>query len=251
MKAVVIGGTGLIGRKLVEILSDRGHHVIAASPSSGVNSITGEGLDEAFDGVDVVIDVSNSPSFEDNAVLNFFQTSQKNIAAAEAAAGVKFHVALSIVGTDRLPDNGYFRAKVAQEKLIRESGIPYTIVHATQFMEFAGGIADSSMKGNDIYLSTGAIQPIAAAEVSEALADAVEAGPINGITEVAGPERFSMADFVRQYLTAKGDNRKVVADPQALYFGSVIDAQSLVPLGEARLGKITFQQWLDKQAVQA
>jgi uncharacterized protein YbjT (DUF2867 family) len=251
MKAVVIGGTGLIGRKLVEILSERGHEVIAASPSSGVNSITGEGLEQAFDGADVVIDVSNSPSFEENAVLNFFQTSQKNIAAAETAAGVKYHVALSIVGTDRLPDNGYFRAKVAQEKLIRESGIPYTILHATQFMEFAGGIADSSMKGDDVILSTGAIQPIAAAEVSEALADVVEAGPINGSTEIAGPERFSMAEFIRQYLTAKGDKRKVVADPQARYFGSIIDDQSLVPLGDARLGKITLRQWLDQQAVQA
>ncbi|PSL23373.1 SDR family oxidoreductase [Chitinophaga ginsengisoli] len=247
MKAVVIGGTGLIGRKLVEILSERGHQVIAASPSSGVNAITGEGLSEAFEGADVVVDVSNSPSFEDTAVLNFFQTSQKNIAAAETAAGVKHHVALSIVGTDRLPDNGYFRAKVAQEKLIRESGIPYTIVHATQFMEFAGGIADFSMKGNEVHLSTGAIQPIAAAEVSEALADAAEAAPINGITEVAGPERFSMAEFVGQYLKAKGDSRKVVADPQAPYFGSLIDGRSLVPLGEVRLGKITLKQWLDKQ----
>jgi len=250
MKAVVIGGTGLIGRKLVEILSERGHQVIAASPSSGVNAVTGEGLDEAFDGTDVVIDVSNSPSFEDNAVLNFFQTSQKNIAAAEIAAGVKHHVALSIIGTDRLPDNGYFRAKVAQEKLIRESGIPYTIVHATQFMEFAGGIADFSTKEGNVYLSTGAIQPIAAAEVSEALADAAEAAPVNADTEVAGPERFSMAEFVGQYLAAMGDKRKVIPDPQAPYFGSVIDARSLVPLGEVRLGKITLKQWLDKQAHQ-
>jgi len=248
MKAVVIGGTGLIGRKLVEILTERGHQVVAASPSSGVNSVTGEGLDEAFDGTDVVIDVSNSPSFEDNAVLNFFQTSQKNIAAAEIAAGVKHHVALSIIGTDRLPDNGYFRAKVVQEKLIRESGIPYTIVHATQFMEFAGGIADFSTKEGNVYLSTGAIQPIAAAEVSEALADAAEATPVNSDTEVAGPERFSMAEFVGQYLAAMGDNRKVIPDSQAPYFGSVIDAKSLVPLGQVRLGKITLRQWLDKQA---
>lgn len=248
MKLVVIGGSGLIGRKLVEILNERGHEVISASPSTGINTLTSEGLNEAFAGADVVVDVSNSPSFENDAVLNFFQTSQKNMAAAETKAGVKHHVALSIVGTDRLPDNGYFRAKVAQEELIRSSGIPYTIVRSTQFLEFLNGIADFSMKGDAAYLSTGAIQPIAAEEVSLALADFAESAPINGITEIAGPERFTLADFVQQFLTEKGDNRKVVADPEAPYFGSILDDKSLVPLGEARLGKITYRQWLDKQA---
>jgi uncharacterized protein YbjT (DUF2867 family) len=251
MKAVIIGGSGLIGRKLVEILNERGHQTISASPSTGINTITGEGLDHAFAGADVVIDVSNSPSFESDAVLKFFQTSQKNIAAAETAAGVKHHIALSIVGTDRLPDNGYFLAKVAQEELIRQSGVPYTIVRSTQFLEFLNGIADFSMKGDAAYLSTGAIQPIAAAEVSAILADVAESAPVNGITEIAGPERYSLADLVSQFLTAKGDNRKVVADPEARYFGSILDDKSIVPLGEARLGKISFRQWLDKQAVQA
>lgn len=251
MKLVVIGGTGLIGRKLVEILNERGHEVIAASPSSGVNTITGEGLAQAFVGADVVVDVSNSPSFEENAVLSFFQTSQQNLAAAEKAAGVKHHVALSIVGADRLPDNGYLRAKVAQEALIRSSGIPYTIVRATQFLEFLGGIADSSMRGDEVYLPTGAIQPIAAEEVSAAVADIAVAAPINGITEIAGPERFSMAELVRRFLAEKGDNRKVTGDPEARYFGSKLDDKSIVPLGEARLGKITFSQWLSRQAAKA
>ncbi len=250
MKYVIIGGSGLIGKRLVQILKERGHEVFAASPSTGVNTITGEGLPSAFSGADVVVDVSNSPSFEENAVLTFFQTSQKNIAAAELETGVKHHIALSIVGTDRLPDNGYFRAKVAQEKLVRGSGVPYTIVRATQFLEFVNGIAGDAAKGDDLHLSTGAIQPIAAAEVSEALADVAEAQPLNGITEIAGPERFSMADFVDQYLAAKGDNRKVIADPQARYFGSLVDDKALVPHGEARLGKITLRQWLDKQAAQ-
>jgi uncharacterized protein YbjT (DUF2867 family) len=251
MKTVVIGGSGLIGKKIVEILSGRGHQVVSASPSSGVNTLTGEGLDQAFAGADVVIDVSNSPSFESNAVMNFFQTSQKNIAAAEKAAGVKHHIALSIVGTDRLPDNGYLVAKVAQEELIRRSGIPYTIVRSTQFLEFLNGIADSSMQGDAAHLSTGAIQPIAAEEVSAILADVADAAPTNGITEIAGPERFSLFEIVSQYLSAKGDTRKVVADPEARYFGSILDQKSIVPLGEAILGKITFRQWLDKQAVNA
>lgn len=251
MKFVIIGGTGLIGRKVVEILSERGHDVLAASPSSGVNTLTGEGLEEALAGADVVMDVTNSPSFEPDAVLNFFQTSQKNIAAAEKATGVKHHVALSIVGIDRTPDNGYFRAKIAQEELIRNSGIPYTIVRSTQFIEFTGGIADAAMKGDTAYVSTGAIQPIAAEEVSLALADVAEKPPINGITEIAGPERFSMADLVSQYLAEKGDKRKVVADREATYFGSKIDEQSIVPLGEARLGKITFRDWLAKQVAKA
>jgi len=248
MKYVIVGGTGLIGKKLVEILKDRGHQVLSASPSSGVNTITGEGLNEALSGADVVVDVSNAPSWEDNAVLAFFQTSQQNIATAEKTTGVKHHIALSIVGAERLPDNGYLRAKVAQEELIKKSGIPYTIVRATQFFEFLTGIADSSMKGDEVHLSTGAIQPIAAAEVSAALADIAEAAPLNGITEIAGPQRFSLDELVREFLSIKGDKRKVVGDPDTPYFGGKLDDQSIVPLGEVRLGKINFRQWMDKQA---
>jgi uncharacterized protein YbjT (DUF2867 family) len=247
MKYIIIGGTGLIGKKLVEILKERGHQVQSASPSSGVNTVTGEGLKEALTGADVVVDVSNAPSWEDNAVLAFFQTSQQNLAAAEKAAGVKHHIALSIVGAERLPDNGYLRAKVAQEALIKKSGIPFTIVRATQFFEFLNGIADSSMKGNEVHLSTGAIQPIAAEEVSAALADIAEAAPLNGTTEIAGPQRFALAELVRDFLNAKGDKRKVVGDPETPYFGGKLDDQSIVPIGEARLGKISFEQWMGKQ----
>jgi len=247
MEYIIVGGTGLIGKKLVEILKERGHQVQSASPSSGVNTITGEGLKEALTGADVVVDVSNAPSWEDNAVLTFFQTSQQHLAEAEKASGVKHHVALSIVGAERLPDNGYLRAKVAQEELIKKSGIPYTIVRATQFFEFLNGIADSSMKGDEVHLSTGAIQPIAAEEVSAALADVAEAAPINGTTEIAGPQRFSLDELVREFLTLKGDKRKVVGDPDTPYFGGKLDDKSIVPLGAARLGKISFQQWMDQQ----
>jgi uncharacterized protein YbjT (DUF2867 family) len=244
MKIVVIGGTGLIGSKVVEKLKQKGHEVIAASPKSGINTITGEGLKEAMVGAQVVIDLANSPSFEDKAVLEFFETSGRNLLAAEAAAGVRHHVALSIVGTDRTPDNGYFRAKVAQEKLIETSGIPYTIIRSTQFMEFLGGIAASSADGNIIRLSPGLFQPIAAEDVAAIVADAALAAPRSGIVEIAGPERAPFNEVVARYLKAVGDPRQVVSDPEARYFGGHVEEHSLVPLGEARVGRIGFDEWL-------
>jgi len=243
MKIVVIGGTGLIGSKTVAILRQGGHEVVAASPSSGVNSITGEGLKEAMAGAQVVIDLANSPSFEDKAVLEFFKTSGRNLLAAEAAAGVRHHVALSIVGTDR-SDNGYFRAKVAQEKLIETSGIPYTIIRATQFLEFLGGIAASSAVGNMVRLSPGLFQPIAADDVAAIVAEVALAAPRGGIVEIAGPERAPFNEIVARYLKAVGDTREVVSDPEARYFGGRVEERSLVPLGEARLGRIAFDEWL-------
>ena len=244
MKIVVIGGTGLIGSKTVAILRQGGHEVVAASPKSGVNSITGEGLKEAMAGAQVVIDLANSPSFEDKAVLEFFETSGRNLLAAEAAAGVRHHVALSIVGTDRTPDNGYFRAKVAQEKLIKTSGIPYTIIRATQFMEFLGGIADSGTDGNTVRLSPSLFQPIAADDVAPVVAEVALAAPRNGIVEIAGPERAPFNELVARYLKAVGDPRQVVRDPEARYFGGRVEERSLVPLGEARLGHIGLDEWL-------
>ncbi|MCX4155035.1 MULTISPECIES: SDR family oxidoreductase [Paraburkholderia] len=244
MKIVVIGGTGLIGSKTVAILRQSGHEVVAASPRSGINSITGEGLKEAMIGAQVVIDLANSPSFEDEAVLNFFETSSRNILAAEAAAGVRHHVALSIVGIDRTPDNGYFRAKVAQEKLIEISGIPYTVIRSAQFLEFLGGIAASSSDGNIVRLSPGLFQPIAADDVAAIVADVALAAPVNGIVEIAGPERAPFNDIVARYLKAVGDPREVVGDPEARYFGGRVEEHSLVPLGEARLGHIGFGEWL-------
>ncbi|MGY2488467.1 SDR family oxidoreductase [Cupriavidus sp. CP313] len=244
MKIVVIGGTGLIGSKTVAILRQGGHEVIAASPKSGVNSITGEGLQEAMAGTHVVIDLANSPSFEDRAVLEFFETSGRNLLAAEAKARVGHHVALSIVGTDRTPDNGYFRAKVAQEKLVEASGIPYTIIRSTQFMEFLGGIADSSVDGNTVRLSPGQFQPIASDDVAAMVADVALAAPQNGIVEIAGPERAPLNEIVARYLKAGGDPREVVRDPEARYFGGRIEEHSLVPLGEARLGRIGLDEWL-------
>src|SRR5258707_8912589 len=217
MKIVVIGGTGLIGRKTVAILRQGGHEVVAASPNTGVNSITGEGLKEAMAGTQVVIDLANSPSFEDRAVLKFFETSGRNLLAAEAAAGVRHHVALSIVGIDRSPDNGYFRAKVAQEKLIETSGIPYTIIRATQFLEFLGTIADSSADGNTVRLSPGLFQPIASDDVAAVVAEVALAQPRNGIVDIAGPERAPFNQIVARYLKAVGDPRKVVSDPEARY----------------------------------
>jgi uncharacterized protein YbjT (DUF2867 family) len=243
MKIVVIGGTGLIGSKTVRILRDGGHEVVAASPKSGINSITGEGLAAAMTGAQVVIDLANSPSFEDQAVLEFFEASGRNIHAAEAATGVRHHVALSIVGTDRTPENGYFRAKVAQEKLVEASGIPYTIIRSTQFMEFLGGIADSSADGNTVRLSPGLFQPIAADDVAAIVADVALAPPRNGIIEIAGPERAPFDEIVARYLRAVGDPREVVRDPQARYFGGIVEEHSLVPLGEARLGGIDFDEW--------
>ena len=242
MKIVVIGGTGLIGSKTVTILRQGGHEVLAASPKSGINTITGEGLEEALAGAHVVIDLANSPSFEDKAVLEFFETSGRNLLAAEAAAGVGHHVALSIVGTDRTPDNGYFRAKVAQEKLIVNSGVPYTIVRATQFMEFIPAIAASSVDGKVIRLSPGLFQPIASDDVAANVADAALAPPRNGIVEIAGPDRAPFNEIIARYLKAVGDAREVVRDPEARYFGGRVEEHSLVPLGEARLGRIGLDE---------
>jgi uncharacterized protein YbjT (DUF2867 family) len=244
MKIVVIGGTGLIGSKTVAILRQGGHEVVAASPQSGVNSVTGEGLKGAMAGTQVVIDLANSPSFEDKAVLEFFETSGRNLLAAEVAAGVRHHVALSIVGTDRAPDIGYFRAKVAQEKLIETSGIPYTIIRSTQFLEFLGGIAASSTDGNIVRISPGLFQPIAADDVAAIVADVALAAPRNGIIEIAGPERAPFNEIVARYLKAVGDPREVVRDPEARYYGGRVEERSLVPLGGARLGRIGFDEWL-------
>ena len=243
MKIVVAGGTGLIGSKTVAILRQGGHDVIAASPKGGINSITGEGLSQAMAGAQVVVDLTNSPSFEDKAVLEFFETSGRNLLAAEKAAGVRHHVALSIVGSDRTPEIGYFRAKVAQENLIKASGIPYTIVRATQFVEFLGGIADGGTDGNKVRISPGLFQPIAADDVAPIVAEVALAAPRNGIVEIAGPERAPFSDFVARYLTAVGDPRQVVPDPEARYFGGRVDDRTLVPLGEARLGRIGFDEW--------
>ncbi|MDD5579222.1 MAG: SDR family oxidoreductase [Methylobacter sp.] len=246
MKIVVIGGTGLIGSKLVNKLRQSGHEVVAASPASGVNTITGEGLANVLAGAQVVVDVANSPSFEDKAVWEFFETSGRNLLAAEAVAGVRHHVALSIVGTGRTPDNGYFRAKVAQENLIEASGISYTIVRSTQFLEFLGAIADSSAVGNTVRLSPGLFQPIAADDVAAIVADVALAAPRNGIVEIAGPERAPFNEIIARYLKAVGDPREVVSDPEARYFGGRVEERSLVPLGEARLGRIGFDEWLSR-----
>ncbi len=243
MKIVIIGGTGLIGSKTVATLRQGGHQVVAASPKSGVNTVTGEGLKEATAGAQVVIDLANSPSFEDKAVLKFFETSGRNLLAAEATAGVRHHVALSIVGIDR-SDNGYFRAKVAQEKLIKTSGIPYTIIRSTQFLEFLGGIADSSADRNEVRLPPILFQPIAADDVAAIVASVALTAPRNGIVEIAGPERAPFNEIIARYLKAVGDPREVVSDPEATYWGGQVEERSLVPLGEARLGHIGFDEWL-------
>ncbi|WP_367872831.1 SDR family oxidoreductase [Luteolibacter sp. Populi] len=243
-RIVVIGGTGLIGTKVVNKLRALGHQVVAASPSTGVNTITGEGLKEAITGAQVVVDVANSPSFEEKAVLEFFETAGRNILAAEAIAGVKHHVALSVVGLERLPGNTYFRAKLAQEKLIRTAGIPYSILRATQFFEFTGAIAERSTQGQTVRVSPALFQPIAAEDVASAVADAALAAPVNGITEVAGPEKIGMAALVRRYLSATGDSREVVEDPAVGYFGQPIDGQSLTPGDKPRIGSIRFNDWL-------
>src|SRR5690349_3787243 len=244
MKIVVIGGTGLIGSKAVAILREGGHEVVAASPQSGINTITGEGLKEALAGAQVVVDLANSPSFEDKAVLQFFETAGRNLLAAEAAAGgIRHHVALSIVGIDR-SDNGYFRAKVAQEKLIKTSGLPYTIIRSTQFMEFLRAIADSGADGNVVRISPGLFQPIAADDVAASVADVALAAPRNDIVEIAGPERAPFNEIVARYLKAVDDPREVVRDPEARYFGGRVEEHSLVPLGDARLGHIGFDEWL-------
>jgi len=251
MKIVIIGGTGLIGSKTATILRQKGHEVVAAAPNTGVNTITGAGLKEAMAGTQVVIDLANSPSFEDKAVLEFFETSGRNLHAAEAAAGVKHHVALSIVGTDRTPENGYFRAKVAQEKLIKASGIPYTIIRSTQFMEFLKGIAAAATDGSTVRISPGLFQPIAADDVAPAVADVALASPRNGTVEIAGPERAPFNDIVARYLKAVGDPRTVVSDPTARYWGGLVDDRSLVPLGDARLGRIGLDEWLRRSQAKA
>jgi uncharacterized protein YbjT (DUF2867 family) len=246
MKIVVIGGSGLIGKKVVANLRPHGHEAVAASPSSGVNTVTGEGLAQALAGAQVVVDVANAPSWEDKAVLAFFETSGHNLLAAEAAAGVGHHVALSVVGTDRLLASGYFRAKMAQEKLIKASPIPYTIVRATQFFEFVGGIAQSATEGQSIRLPSALMQPIAADDVAAAVAEAALAKPLNGTFELAGPEPIRQDDLVRQFLNATGDPRKVLADPKALYYGVVVNDQSLTPGDHPRIGPTRFKDWLGR-----
>ena len=247
MRIVVIGGTGLIGSKVVHLLAQRGQDVLAASPNTGVNAVTGEGLDDALAGAQVVIDVSNSPSFEDKAVLGFFTTSNLNLLAAERRAGVRHHVALSVVGTDRLQDSGYFRGKMAQEKLVTEGEVPYTIVHATQFFEFMGGIAQAGTVGGSVRLSNALMQPIAADDVAAAVADIALSAPANGIVEVAGPEPVRMAEAVQQYLLAMGNPREVNVDPSAPYFGVKLDDGSLMPRASARRGTLRFASWLARQ----
>lgn len=246
MKIVVIGGSGLIGSKLVAILRGEGHEVIAASPSTGVNTLTCEGLAEAFSRADVVVDVANSPSFEDAAVMNFFETSGRNILAAEAAAGVKHHIALSVVGSERVPESGYFRAKIAQEKLIKSSPVPYTIVRATQFYEFVGAIAQTNNGAEGIRMPPATLQPIAAGDVSAALAEVAVAPPVNGTIEIAGPEPIGVDELVRRLLEARRDERRVITDSNALYFGTPLNDQSLTPAAGARLGKTFFADWLTK-----
>ncbi|WP_457467716.1 SDR family oxidoreductase [Pseudomonas sp. TE21394] len=247
MKIVVIGGTGLIGSKLVNGLHERGHQAVAAAPSTGVNSITREGLAETMDGADVVVDVANAPSWEEQAVLDFFETSTRNLLAAGKAAGVKHHVVLSIVGSERLPDNGYFRAKVAQEALVKDSGLPYTVLRATQFFEFVEGIAQAGTVGDEIHLSPALFQPLAADDVVTALLDVALAPAANATLEVAGPEALPMDELVRRFLRLRGDNRKVVADVHARYFGAELDDRALTPGSGARLGTIRFEDWLARQ----
>ena len=243
MKIVVIGGSGLIGKKLVPILRERGHEAVPASPSSGVNALTGEGLAEAFAGAQVVVDVSNSPSWEDAAVMEFFDKSTRNLLAAETAAGVGHHVALSVVGADRMSDSGYMRAKVNQEKLIEAGGVPYSIVRATQFFEFLGSIADSGAEGDTVRLSTAPMQPLAADDVAAAVADIAVGAPLNTTIELAGPEMMSIAEFVGRFMAASGDKRKVIADPQALYSGAVMGERGIAPGANPRLGPTRFEDW--------
>src|SRR5579871_1183262 len=244
MKIVVIGGTGLIGKQVVKNLRQRGHEVVSASPSSGVNTITGEGLAQALAGARVVVDVANAPSWEDSAVLAFFETSGRNLLAAEAVAGVGHHVALSVVGTDRLLASGYFRAKMTQENLIKASPIPYTIVRATQFFEFVGGIAQFATEGETVRLPPVLMQPIAAADVAAGMSDVALAEPLNDTVDLAGPEPIRQDDLVRRFLTATGDPRTVITDPKALYYGVAVDDQSLTPGDHPRLGPTRFEDWL-------
>ncbi len=244
MKIVVIGGTGLIGSKLVQRLQSSGHQAFAAAPDTGVNTLTGEGLDAALAGADVVVDVANSPSFADDAVMDFFQRSGNHLLAAERKAGVRHHVALSVVGTERLQQSGYFRAKQAQEQLVRAGGIPFTIVQSTQFFEFVDGIARSAGEGPVLHLSPAWVQPISSDDVAAAVPDAALAPPVNGTVEIAGPERFQLDQLVGRFLRARGDKREVKSDAQAPYFGAVLERGTLVPAGEARLGAVRFESWL-------
>ena len=244
MKIVVIGGTGLIGSKLVKRLEAKGHEVVAASPASGVNAVTGEGLAEVLAGAQVVVDVANSPSFEDKAVMEFFQTSGRNLLSDEAVAGVKHHVALSVVGTERLQDSGYFRAKLVQENLIRESKIPYTLVHSTQFFEFMFGIAQSGAQGDKVHLSPAMMQPIFSDDVADALAEVVVGSPSNGVKEIAGPEPIRISDAVAKYLRQIGDKREIVVDDKTPYFGVVLDDRMLMPGLGVHLGRTAYSEWV-------
>lgn len=248
MKIVVIGGTGFIGSKVVVKLRSAGHEVVAAAPSEGINSVTGEGLVPAMAGAHAVLDVTNSPTFEPQGILDFFRTSTGNLLAAEKKTNVRHHVVLSIVGTEKLPDNAYFKGKAAQEDLVKGSGMPYTIVHATQFMEYLGVIADLGGTGNETHISTGNVQVIAADDLVDALVEVLTGSPANATIQVAGPERAPMSEVVARYLKAKGDARTVTADPDALYFGSHLDTDTLVPSGEVRLGKTRFDQWISAQS---
>ncbi|KAB2670008.1 uncharacterized protein YbjT (DUF2867 family) [Ochrobactrum sp. RC6B] len=248
MKIVVIGGTGLIGSKTVERLQAKGHEAVAASPNSGVNAVTGEGLDTALLGAEVVVDLANSPSFEEKAAMDFFEAVGRNLFAAEKRFHVRHHVALSVVGTERMQTMGYFRAKLRQEEHIRASGVPYTIVRATQFFEFVDAIAESAATGNMVRLPTGAFQPIAADDVANVMADAALSAPSNGIVQIAGPDRGPMYKFVERYFSATGDKRTVIADPNARYFDVAIDDHTLVPDGSARLGNIRFDEWIKRNA---
>jgi uncharacterized protein YbjT (DUF2867 family) len=250
MKIVVIGGTGLIGSRLVNQLRQHGHEAVAASPNTGVNTITGEGLAEALQGASVVVDVSNSPDWEDAAVLKFFETSTRNLLASEAAARVGHHVALSVVGTERMLESGYFRAKIAQENLIKASSTPHSIVRATQFYEFFKGIADFSTAGNKVLLPPVLIQPMAAYDVASAVGSVAIGPPLNGIVEVGGPEKFRLDEFIQLGLTAREDPREVVADPNGRYYGIEVTERTLVPEDDATLGKIRFEDWLTQTAAQ-
>ena len=244
MKIVVVGGSGLIGRKLVDRLRQRGYEAMAASPASGVDTITGQGLAEALAGAQVVVDVANSPSLQDEAVLKFFQTSGRNVLAAELGAGVRHHLALSVVGTDRLLESGYFRAKMAQEELVKAGQVPYTIVRSTQFFDFLGGIADGGVNGSAVRLSPASAQPVASDDVADALADFALAAPVNGTVEIAGPERLPLSEFVRRFLKVKQDPRSVVDDVDARYFGAVLQDQTLLPGDSPRIGSTRFEAWL-------
>jgi uncharacterized protein YbjT (DUF2867 family) len=248
MRIVVIGGSGLIGSKLVNKLRERGHKAVPASPDSGVNTLTGQGLAEALKSASVVVDVSNSPSWEDAAVLNFFETSTRNLLTHEAAAGVGHHVALSVVGTDQLSESGYFRAKIAQEKLIKSSSIPYSIVHATQFFEFLKGLADISVVGGKVRLPHVLFQPMAADDVASGVASVAVGPPVNGVVEIGGPEQFRLDDLVRRRLAALKDPREVIADPNALYSGAKVGERTLVPGNNAQLGPTRFETWLTQSA---